>query len=125
MPRHKQTQLNGEIESVLIDFAVAFDESCEECSVSVNAFAKQIERLLVGKLRKFNKYETSHDVLDHVEIEFIRIQNLGYEEAHKLRPCGHSQGDFRDPDYGTEKYVGNESCVGCDSVEGATRRRNE
>ena len=69
----------------------------------------------IKKLKAHQKFETSHNVDDPIEREIIRIQNIGFEEAHKLRSCGHSVGDYRDAKYGTPEYDGDESCVGCDS----------
>lgn len=67
----------------------------------------------IEKLKLHTKYENKHNVNDPVEVEIVRIQNIGFEEAHQLRGCGHSVGDFRDPNYGTDKYKGEEKCVGC------------
>lgn len=54
------------------------------------------------------------------EIDFLmqanELYNAGFEDAHELRPCGHSRGDFRDPLYGTPEYKGNERCVACDQI---------
>lgn len=44
------------------------------------------------------------------------IHNDGFEEAHALRPCGHSRGDYRDPSYipgKPETYTASEECIGC------------
>jgi hypothetical protein len=45
------------------------------------------------------------------------IENDGFEQAHDLRPCGHSCGDYRDAGYirgRHETYTGSERCVGCE-----------
>ncbi len=48
------------------------------------------------------------------------IYNEGFEEAHDLRVCGHSRGDYRDLGYISgkpETYTASEECVGCQQEE--------
>lgn len=71
---------------------------------------------LLERLRSHKRYETGHDTTDPIACEIVRIQNIGFEEAHKLHSCGHSVGDFRDPNYGTDKYDGDERCVACEQL---------
>lgn len=55
------------------------------------------------------------------------IHNDGFEEAHALRPCGHSRGDYRDAGYIPGKagtYTGSEKCVGCEREKAAMSRMN-
>ena len=72
------------------------------------------EKRVLLKLKQYTEYQCEHNVDDPVEVEIQRIQNIGFEEAHNLRDCGHSVGDYRDINYGTDKYDGDEKCVGCE-----------
>ncbi len=76
---------------------------------------------ILKKLQAHTKYETLHDTEDIIECEVARIQNIGFEEAHRLRGCGHSVGDYRDEKYNTKDYDGDEKCVACKQVNTMTQ----
>jgi len=67
------------------------------------------------KLKAFAKWGFLGDVNDPFYVESVRLENVGFEAAHELCACGHSRGDYRDPQYGTDAYAGNEKCVGCET----------
>lgn len=80
-------------------------------------FFKKVKEENLNKLKKHTKYKTFHNTDCEIEQNIVRIQNIGFEEAHRLTSCGHSVGDYRDKNYGTNKYDGDEKCVGCESIK--------
>jgi len=83
----------------------------------IKTLLKQQKQKIKEKLKNHKVYENKHNVDDPIKVEIVRIQNIGFENAHELRKCGHSVGDYRDPKYGTPEYDGDEECVGCQSVQ--------
>ena len=47
----------------------------------------------------------------------------GWDVAHEPARCGHARANYKDPEFGTPEYKGNEKCEACAEVE-ALRARN-
>ena len=66
--------------------------------------------------RKFGgPWDDDSEVPDFLLLNEIR--NDGFEAAHALQRCGHSRGDYRDPNYipgKPETYEAKEVCIGCE-----------
>lgn len=76
------------------------------------------ETMLTRFIRLFGADLTNNPKAD---IEFVEeageVYNYGFERAHELRACGHSVGDYRDPNYvigKPETYTASEACIGCE-----------
>ena len=103
-----------------------FWATCTKCGVSIQQVTESIPAMLEHarqnisiQLQSYKSHGFLGDVEDPIYIAAMRIETLGFEGAHALMKCGHARGDYRDPEYGTTAYAGNEKCVGCQSVEQA------
>lgn len=87
------------------------------------------ERVLQAPIEAVAKWrERQGGPWDEADVLIFKLFNLiwndGFEAAHALRKCGHSVGDFRDPNYivgKNETYTGKESCIGCETVRQARK----
>ena len=82
----------------------------------LEAQCASLKESIVLQLRSYASPGFLGAVDDPIYMEAMRIEGMGFEEAHELRPCGHSRGDYRDPKYGTSEYAGDERCVACDQI---------
>ncbi len=90
------------------------------------AMAVQVKT--VNQLRSYGEWgfcAAQNDPPDPIYMEALRIENIGFEAAHELMSCGHSRGDFRDSQYGTPEYAGNEKCIGCQKIEAVAAAERE
>lgn len=55
--------------------------------------------------------------MDDLNAEYQRGYSEGWDVAHEPAPCGHARANWKDPEYGTDDYKGNEVCEFCDALE--------
>ncbi len=48
---------------------------------------------------------------------FKQQQERGWNLAHEPAKCGHARANYKDPDFGTPDYGGNEKCEVCELLE--------
>jgi hypothetical protein len=97
-----------------------WQEHIRALAPDITAKAKEGDATLLAKrIAEWRTLEGGPwDEMDVPDFKLLNeVWNDGFEAAHTLRACGHSVGDFRDPNYvigKPETYTGKEKCVGCE-----------
>ena len=61
-------------------------------------------------------------LLSPADALLLRAEEVGWDRAHESATCGHARANYRDPQWGTPEYAGNERCEFCDAVSALQAR---